>query len=112
MRHRPITRGVAVALFAALGLWLAPRPSSASAPVGHPCHTPLSPNAVTTAEPHCGAAGHLACLAMPGCAAVSALVAPPPFSLLVAPTTRQSAPVTQVIRDLAARGPPTPPPNS
>jgi hypothetical protein len=104
---------MAVLLIAALGASVAPRPAAAASA---PCHMPAPAHVLLAGPQHhgqqCSHCGETSCLAMPGCVHVAAVTVAP----LTTPRESQQAVRHQseepVVRDLAPRGPPTPPPNS
>jgi hypothetical protein len=101
-------RWAATLLIAACCAALVPQPAAAS----HPCHRPVSHTSWQSAEHPCDMLSHAACLAMPGCAAVTAVAAVPDPGLPAPPDVAVLEPQAAVAHDLAPRGPPTPPPNS
>ena len=108
-RRSPWLRLVAALLVAALSLSFAPRPAAAAA---HRCHAPAPQHVVTTADDGCGQCTQGTCLAMPGCGHVVALALIQASESYPSPSLTLSEPETPIVRGLAPRGPPTPPPNS
>lgn len=109
--HGPGVRLAALSLLVTLGLSLAPCSDVRAAESSHPCHGSAPSDIAVTAAQDGGSASH-ACLTMLGCIAVAALPEVPQAMSAFTPTVHQILPAAQAVRDLASRGPPTPPPNS
>ena len=108
-RRSPWLRLVAALLVTALSLSFVPRPAAAAE---HRCHAPAPQHVVMTTRDPCGQCAIGACAAMPGCGHLVAVTATVPPTPVFCPHVAHIQPGTRAMRDLATRGPPTPPPNS
>lgn len=103
------SRLVAVLLMAAATSAFVPQPAVAAE---HRCHMPVPQNVLTAADDECGQCAQASCVAMPGCAHVLAVMAPPAEGPLASPAYALAELEAPRVHHSASRGPPTPPPNS